>query len=177
MVEQPRELRNAFGCFATGVAVATCPGPSNAPIAVTINSFSSVSLVPPLVSFALGQTARCLESFLAASRFSIHVLSADQVSVAKRFARPTGASWRGIGHHVTPSGHIVLNHCAAAFLCERVNVREVGDHSVLIGQVIQFSWNSHAAPLAFCHGSYVDLNRSSCGLLGGEEPYQQLAWG
>ena len=147
---------------------------------MTINSFCSVSLAPPLVSFALGHTARCLESFLACPRFAIHVLRYDQLSVARRFARPTGASWDGIAHHATPSGHIVLDQCAAVFLCERAQARDVGDHSLIFGRVEQFMWNADAAPLAFCHGRYgsVELNRPSRPLFQElESPGGQLAWG
>jgi flavin reductase (DIM6/NTAB) family NADH-FMN oxidoreductase RutF len=175
-LDQSRELRSAFGCFPTGIAVATCTGVSGRPAAVTINSFCSVSLVPPLVSFALGQTARCLASFLTAPRFAIHVLKFDQLMVATRFARPAVALWDGIDHHTTSSGHIILDQCAAVFLCDRLDVRDMGDHSVIVGRVNQFSWDPNASPLAFCHGRYGSLELNSS-YDETERPWGQLAWG
>ena len=160
--------------------MATCRGGAGDDVAVTVNSFCSVSLAPPLVSFALGHTARCLEPFLAAPRFAMHVLQSDQILVAKRFARPTGASWDGIGHHSTHSGYILLDQCAAVFLCERADVRDVGDHRVIFGRVEQFSCKTDAAPLTFCHGRYGSLELSRTGRSWFEElepPGGQLGWG
>jgi len=155
-----RELRDAYGCFATGVAVATCTGPSGSAVAVTINSFVSISLQPPIVSFALGQHSRSLEAFLADARFTIHVLEESQRDVATNFARPATSSWSGIGHSTVDPGHVVFERYAAVFLCRRLNERRIGDHVVLDGEVTRFEGDLKAAPLAFCHGRYGTLRLS-----------------
>lgn len=152
--DNTRDLRSAFGCFATGIAVATCRDLAGIPVAVTINSFSSVSLLPPLVSFALGATARCLPSFLGAPRFAIHVLTSAQLSISTRFARPTGASWEGIGHKIEVDGDVVLDEYAALFLCDQIDSHQVGDHIMFLGQVRRFGFDPRSHPLTFCQGRY-----------------------
>ena len=156
--DDTRGLRSAFGCFATGVAVATCRDMAGVPVAVTINSFSSVSLVPPLVSFALGTAARCLPSFLGAPRFAIHVLTSTQLSISTRFARPASASWDGIGTKIEADGHVVLDEYTALFLCDQIDSREIGDHIVFLGQVRRFGYDQSSNPLIFCRGRYGTIH-------------------
>jgi flavin reductase (DIM6/NTAB) family NADH-FMN oxidoreductase RutF len=179
--DNTRDLRSAFGCFATGVAVATCRDMAGVAVAVTINSFSSVSLVPPLVSFALGSTARCLPSFLGAPRFAIHVLTSTQLSVSSRFARPTGASWEGIGQKMEVDEHVVLDEYTALFLCDHIESRKIGDHIVFLGQVRRFGYDPCSHPLIFCQGRYGTID-----FIGPPQPMfdpfeldfrTQLGWG
>jgi flavin reductase (DIM6/NTAB) family NADH-FMN oxidoreductase RutF len=175
-----RELRNAFGCFPTGVALATSRDPAGLPIAVTINSFSSVSLEPPLVSFALGKAARCLRTFLISPRFGIQILSSRQLPLSSRFAHPTEASWEGVDRQANDSGDVIVAGVAAMFLCDRVESREVGDHVVFVGAVTQFAYDPNREPLAFCRGRYAEVHpvgpkRPPYDPF--ELPEPQLAWG
>jgi flavin reductase (DIM6/NTAB) family NADH-FMN oxidoreductase RutF len=182
LAKPSRELRDAFGCFATGVAVVTCAGPSGSAVAVTINSFVSISLDPPIVSFALGRDARCLAAFLADDQFTVHVLQERQLDLAKNFARPATSSWAGIGHRKVNSGHVLFDQYAAAFLCHRLNQRHVGDHVVLNGEVTRFHSDVTAAPLVFCHGRYgavhLSCPRHALSDEGGwSDHIARLAWG
>jgi len=150
----PRELRNAFGMYPTGVTVATCFSNEGATIGVTANSFVSLSLTPPLVSVALHVRARHLKAFLESACFTINVLRADQRDLSNLFARPSECSWDGVRYNVTDCGRIVLDDAAAAFLCRLVDNHSAGDHQLLIGEIEAFSYDADAPPIAFCRGRY-----------------------
>jgi flavin reductase (DIM6/NTAB) family NADH-FMN oxidoreductase RutF len=150
----PRSLRSALGCFATGVAIVTAQVPGAAPAGVTINSFASLSLDPPLVLWSLAARSPSLARFRAAAHFAINVLAADQEALARRFASPTpdkfaGHEWReGLG------GAPVLPDCAARFECSRVAETDQGDHMLFTGRILRF-WKSERDALIFYRGRYV----------------------
>src|SRR5258708_13440696 len=81
-----RALRDAFGSFATGVTIVTTSGPSGADIGLTANSFSSVSLDPPMVLWSLARTSSSIDAFRNSAHFAVHILSADQEALSSRFA-------------------------------------------------------------------------------------------
>lgn len=153
----PRELRAAFGCFPTGVTIATCRSEGLVPVGVTLNSFVSVSLDPPIVSISLGITARCLSAFLADDRFAVHVLTACQLPLARILARPSSVRWESIAHRTIESGHVLLPQFVAAFLCERLEIHRVGDHVLLFGRVQRLAHDASQAPLTFFHGAFGSL--------------------
>jgi flavin reductase (DIM6/NTAB) family NADH-FMN oxidoreductase RutF len=173
-------LRRAFGCFTTGVAVATCLDESGgALVGVTINSFVSISLEPPIVAFSLATTARCLGSFLSTTRFAINVLTTEQLPEARNFAKPSLSRWDGIAYRVTDSGHILLRGCAAWFACTRRKLDNVGDHVTLYGDVVDYSADPTAAPLTFWRGLFGSVSTESPGsppTAGGWDRHS-LPWG
>lgn len=129
-----RELRNVFGRYATGVAVMTCRGPSGAPVGMTVNSFTSVSLAPPLVLWCLARSCARGAAFAAAECFGVSVLAAGQRDLAVRFAR-SGDGFGGLPP-VTGAGGVPLLAGAAATLACRVERRvPAGDHVVVLGAV------------------------------------------
>ncbi|MGE5386182.1 MAG: flavin reductase family protein [Betaproteobacteria bacterium] len=152
-----RALRNAFGRFATGVTVVTAISASGEPVGITVNSFSSVSLDPPLVLWSLGQAAGDFDTFWRADFYCINVLSADQVEISNRFAcrdddRFAGLVWRpGLG------GVPVLDGCCASFEVRNTLQHEGGDHYIFVGQVERFSADGVREPLIFCDGRYQRL--------------------
>src|SRR5436853_5123451 len=91
----PRELRSALGTFATGVSVVTTAGADGTPIGFTCNSFSSVSLSPPLVLWSLSLRSPNLSNFLQAPHFAVNILAADQLRIARRFAQPVPDKFDG----------------------------------------------------------------------------------
>ena len=153
----PRELRNAFGAYPTGVTVATCLTKEGTTVGVTANSFVSLSLTPPLVSFAIHVAARHLKAFLDSSSFTVNVLRSDQRALSNLFARPSECSWEAVRHSVAPSGHIVLEDVVATFLCRLVADHPAGDHRLLIGEIQEFSYDADTAPIAFCRGRYGEF--------------------
>lgn len=131
--DNARQLRDAFGCFATGVTIVTTASPAG-PIAIAANSFSSVSLEPPLVLWSLGRASRRAPYFTKAAHFAVHVLQADQDALCWRVA----SDMHGLeASDYTTSAHGVplLNTCLARFECTAHSVLEGGDHDVIMGQV------------------------------------------
>jgi flavin reductase (DIM6/NTAB) family NADH-FMN oxidoreductase RutF len=132
-----KALRRAFGRFATGVTVVTTRTETG-PLAITANSFSSVSLDPPLVLWAIGRRSRRFGAF-ARSRFqAIHVLAADQIELCRRFSR-TGADFSGLDLRSNEEGAPLLPAALARFECEIVNRVDSGDHLVLFGRILRMT--------------------------------------
>lgn len=147
-----RELRRALGRFATGVAIATTSGP-HGPVGLTINSFSSVSLAPPLVLWSLRHDASTLRDFLDAERYAINVLSVSQHRLASRFARSESNKFDGIAYRLSTSGVPLLCACLAHFECRLTEAIACGDHYVLLGEV-ENAWHRDDQPLLFSSGAY-----------------------
>lgn len=146
-------LRAALGRFTTGVTIVACRGLAGEPVGLTANSFSALSLQPPLVLWSLRRSSPTLAAFVAAAHFSVNVLSEEQVDLSRRFASPiadkfAGGPWSdGIG------GVPVLAGCAAVFECEQVSNQPAGDHLLFIGRVLAAA-ESPVAPLVFQSGHY-----------------------
>jgi flavin reductase (DIM6/NTAB) family NADH-FMN oxidoreductase RutF len=152
----PRELRNAMGRFATGVCVVTTATADGRAAGLTVNSFSSVSLDPPLVAWCLGRHAPSMAAFAAADCFAVHVLSADQQHIAQHFARPSDNKFAAVedqlavGHGNVP----VLTEALARFECRKFAMTDCGDHVMMIGQVERFGYSSRP-PLLFHAGRFI----------------------
>lgn len=150
------EFRRALGCYPTGVAVVTALEPDGAPIAMTANSFTSVSLEPPMVSFCLDRASVWYDAFQAAGHFAVNVLREDQAQLADDFARIEGGSWQGLDTVTWRTGCPILKDALAAFEC-RVHARhDAGDHVILVGEVLGMACGD-GAPLAFFRGRYRRL--------------------
>lgn len=147
-----RALRDAYGCFSTGVTVVTV-GSSDGPIGFTANSFSSVSLDPPLVLWCPARASSRHAPFIDAARFAIHILAEDQSDLARRFAR-SGDSFAGIDWSQDEDGVPILAGCLARFDCERHAVHEAGDHSIIVGRVLQAMHRQGGAGLVFKRGAF-----------------------
>ncbi len=154
----PREFRNALGQFATGVTIVTTLDTAGAPIGVTANSFSSVSLEPPLVLWSLARQSYSLPAFEAAGHFAIHVLGADQRALSDRFARAGNDKFADLDIRAGLGGVPLLRHCAAVFECSVEHRYAGGDHVILVGRVQRFETASAdpTPPLLFHRGRYAD---------------------
>jgi 3-hydroxy-9,10-secoandrosta-1,3,5(10)-triene-9,17-dione monooxygenase reductase component len=149
-----RSLRNALGCYATGVAVMATRTAEGAHVAVTVNSFSSVSLDPPLILFSLGNSANILVHFRAASAFTVNILSHSQEAISNAFARPSTAGWEQIAWREADNGCALLQGALAHLECSRFAELDGGDHRILLGRVTQLHSGSSADPLLFFRGRY-----------------------
>lgn len=153
----PRELRNALGRFATGVCVVTTRTAAGQAAGLTVNSFSSVSLDPPLVAWCLGRHAPSLKAFSMAEHFAIHVMAADQQALSMHFARPAEDKFAAVqaefeaGIGAVP----VLKNALARFECRKASVVEGGDHLIFIGHVERFAY-ADRPPLLFHAGRFLD---------------------
>ena len=154
-----RRLRDAFGCFGTGVTVVTAFDPEGAPVGLTANSFASVSLDPPLLLFCLDRRSRRAPVFQAATGFAVNVLHAGQEALSTRFAR--GASdedhlqdvawdrWDGVP---------VLSDAMAVFACATEAHHEGGDHLIVVGRVQRLEFSPDQDPLLYFQGRYRSVH-------------------
>ncbi|MFL4468771.1 flavin reductase family protein [Tateyamaria armeniaca] len=150
-----RQLRDAFGKFATGITVITAAS-ADGPVAIVANSFSSVSLDPALVLWSVDRAARRFPYFDAADHYAIHVLAAEQQDLCTQVARNAHALG-DIPHEVNADGAPLLDHCLARFECRRVAAHDAGDHVIVVGQVQRTSMRD-GAPLTFFAGDFGTLN-------------------
>lgn len=153
MDEKSLALRRAFSKFATGVAVATTTDRNGAPIGLTINSFSSVSLDPALVLWSLVTRSPNLDIFRNSSHFAINILSHDQREISDTFARPTEDRFARIDWHRGIADLPVIKNTIATFECRRTMTIEAGDHVVFFGAVEDCE-QCDLEPLLFFSGKY-----------------------
>lgn len=149
----PRELRQALGRFATGVTIVTCRDERGRPIGLTANSFSALSLDPPLVLWSLRSASPSLAAFRAATHFAVNVLGEAQVEMSRRFASAQPDKFAEGQWSEGMGGVPVLGGCAAVFECHTFDQRETGDHWLFIGRVLR-AGESSLAPLVFQSGRY-----------------------
>ena len=174
---QSRALRRAFGAYATGVAIVGVPGMTGSMAGMTVNSFVSVSLDPPLVSFAPSKRLTALEAYLGASHFAASVLGAEHEEQSSHFARPGSGKWESTNRILAPSGSPVLANALAAFDCRLVQRVEAGDHVIVIGEVLHYFHRTAGEPLLFWSGGYRRVAGDPAQRLPAEaEPYF-LGWG
>lgn len=150
----PRALRDAFGTFMTGVTVVTTKGGQGEPIGFTANSFTSVSLDPPLVLVCLANNSRNYATFTASEGFAVNILSGVQKDISNTFARPVEDRFSDLDWHDGPYGAPVIKGVSAWFDCSMFRTVEAGDHIILIGKVEAFE-ASPAPGLGYARGSYV----------------------
>jgi flavin reductase (DIM6/NTAB) family NADH-FMN oxidoreductase RutF len=151
-----RSLRDALGEFATGIAVVTARGADGQPVGVTINSFASVSLEPPLVLWSLGLASPSRAAFESCSHYAVNILAADQVEFSQRFSQPQEDRFAGIDLKVGAGGTPLLPGCSAWFECRNELRYPGGDHVILVGYVEGFRREAKA-PLVFHGGRYREL--------------------
>ncbi len=151
-LEAARSLRAALGQFATGVAIVTARDALGRRVGVTINSFTSVSLDPPLVLWSLAATASSRSVLETAPVHAINVLAANQAWLALRFARPAPDRFAGVAWRYDLAGAITIDGAPAHFVCRVRERHPAGDHVLFICEVVRHG-RSDGAPLIF-HGSH-----------------------
>ena len=150
----PRAFRRALGSFLTGVTVVATLQGDGSPRGFTANSFTSVSLDPPLVLVCIAKTAASHDVFAAAARFSVNILAEHQASISALFASKAADKFAQAAWQPGPAGSPILDGVAAWFDCQRHQVVDAGDHVILIGKVVGFK-ERPATPLGYCRGAHV----------------------
>ena len=148
------EFRQALSMFATGVTIVTARDADGAVVGLTANSFNSVSLDPPLVLWSLSQRAGSLPAFRRGSHYAIHILAADQVPLAQRFATKDIDRFAGLPWEEGAGGVPLLAGAAARFECFNRSRYEEGDHVIFVGEVERCEHREGAKPLLFHGGRY-----------------------
>ncbi|MBU6224892.1 MAG: flavin reductase family protein [Burkholderiales bacterium] len=149
-----RDLRNALGSFGTGVTVVTSGNKLSRLVGVTANSFSSVSLEPPIVLWSLVATSPSLDIFDETGRFVINILSLQQMDLSKQFSSNLANKFEGIDFDQGLGGLPVLKDCAATIECKTIQRNVVGDHVLFLGQVENYFYERKPT-LLFCQGNYL----------------------
>jgi len=148
------QYKQALGRFATGVTVISAVGPNGAPIGITANSFSSVSMDPPLILFGLDRRSYSLPAFLDSETFAVNVLREDQRPLAERFSKASAEKWSKVGYDIWDTGCPILHDALAKFECRVRHVYEGGDHLILVGEVLRFEYDPNSRPLIYYQGAY-----------------------
>ena len=154
----PRTLRDALGCFATGVTVVTALDAEQKPAGITVNSFTSVSLDPPLLLVCLHKQAACAAALIAAAKFAINVLQTGQQPASITFSTRVEDRFGAMAWSCDEAGAPILKDSLCVFECERYAVYDGGDHHILVGQVIKASFDAAMDPLLYFRGSYRRLH-------------------
>lgn len=152
----PIALRRAFGTFVTGVTVITTRDTDGTPRGMTANSFTSVSLDPPLLLVCIAKSASSYHAFTGADCFAVNILHEGQVDVSATFASKSADKFQSVTHDHIHTGAPVLTDSLTWFDCSTFNTIDAGDHAVLIGRVRAFG-TSPSAPLGFCRGRYASV--------------------
>ena len=148
------KFRKALGFFATGVTVVTGVSPKGVPVGVTVNSFASVSLEPPLVLVCLDKNTGCLEAFCEGERFAVNILDENQQDLSNMFAGPQEHKFKDRSYVTWDSECPILPGCLVNLECHRVDVFEGGDHVILLGRVEQIEYADAGHPLLYYRSTY-----------------------
>jgi flavin reductase (DIM6/NTAB) family NADH-FMN oxidoreductase RutF len=149
-----RELRNALGSFGTGVTIVTTRDREAKLHGMTANSFTSVSLTPPLVLWSASLYAQSLPAFQEYSHFVVNILAYDQIDLSNKFAKQSDDKFIDVEHIITESGPPVISGSAAHFECRNEFRHYGGDHIIFVGHVERFAYTDKPT-LLFCRGKYM----------------------
>lgn len=149
-----KDLRVAFGKFATGVTVVTTKDSQGAPVGFTASSFTSVSLDPAMLLICMSQHSRSFDAITNATGFAVNILSKDQKPVSDNFSLKNHDRFENADWYAGPAGYPLLTASAAWFECHRENIIPAGDHIILLGKVTGFD-SSDRAPLILSQSRFL----------------------
>ncbi len=143
------EIRQGFAAFPTGVTVITGLDATHAPIGITISSFNTVSLNPPLILWSIATQSPLAAAFAVGAKQIIHVLNHAQEDLAINFAKRSANQFTHVNHQLNCSGIPFIQDCAAHFECETVAVYPGGDHLIILAEIHNLAHDLTKAPLLF----------------------------
>ena len=157
MTIEQQKLRHCFGTFMTGVTVVTTIDDKGKPIGFTANSFTSVSLDPPLLLICVDNSSDHIETYSNGSGFVINVLAENQKDLSNRFASPIEDRFEGIDWQKSERGNPMLSGTAAFFDCSTEKTIDAGDHQIIIGRIHDCNSNGKSG-LGYHRGQYFTLS-------------------
>jgi flavin reductase (DIM6/NTAB) family NADH-FMN oxidoreductase RutF len=152
-----RDFRSTLGRFATGITVITAMAPDGKPVGVTISSFNSVSIDPPLILWSLSLSSPSLEAFRSTSHYAVNVLSVDQQALSDGFASRCNDRFAGLRLRPGLGGAPLIEGCCAWFECTNAAQYPGGDHLIFVGRVERFAKGEAESPLIFHNARYGRL--------------------
>jgi 3-hydroxy-9,10-secoandrosta-1,3,5(10)-triene-9,17-dione monooxygenase reductase component len=156
-VIEPTHFRNVLGCFATGVTIVTAMDDGE-PVGMAVNSFTSVSLDPPLVAFCPAKSSSTWQRIRNAQAFCVNILGQDHEEVCRAFAMPGADRFGCIAWTTGASGSPLLDGVMASIDCRIEAEHDAGDHVIVVGGVLELSLPSAGRPLLFYRGGYGRLH-------------------
>jgi flavin reductase (DIM6/NTAB) family NADH-FMN oxidoreductase RutF len=154
----PRTLRDAMGCFATGITIVTALDAAGTPVGLTANSFTSVSLDPPLLLVCIANTAGTAPALREAEHFGVNVLQIGQQPTSNRFAAKGEDRFANQPWAPGQTGVPLLGSSLVSFECQHESLHEAGDHFILVGRVVRAQFEPHRDPLLYFRGKYRRLH-------------------
>lgn len=155
-----QEFRRALSAFATGVGVVTTLDQQGNNVGITISSFNSVSLDPPLILWSVGLDSMSYDAFIAADYFAVHILAQQQMDLCERFAQRSESKFADIDCRKGVHGVPILPDFAACFECSTEHVYAGGDHKIIVGRVHRVEARE-AEPLIYYRSQFLGLDRGS----------------
>ncbi len=152
-----KAFRMALGQFATGVAVITASDRAGDAIGMTMSSFNSVSLDPPLILFSMDRRALSLQAMLEAEGYAVNLLSRSQEHLSNQFAKALSDKWVAVGHSLGHAQAPLIHGALAHFECAPYAHYDGGDHVIFVGRVLRFGARAEEEPLIFFRGKYSSL--------------------
>ena len=153
-----RELRSALGRFATGVCVISTVTDSGQAVGMTANSFSSVSLDPPLVLWSLQNNSDVYDVFSSPRYFAINILAREHESHSNQYAKKGDHELDAAHYHLGKHGSPIIHDALVSFECELEATHEGGDHLIIVGRVRDLHERPDGEPLLFFSGGYHKLH-------------------
>lgn len=160
MIETKPELRHAFGRFATGIAVITTLNKHDVPYGITINSFSSVSMAPPIISWNVIRGSTAHTTICRAQRFAVNILGKNQRHIAQQMTGPIESRFHLLECDRSEDGLPLIPNALATFVCSTHALVEAGDHAIVLGLVNDFS-HRDGDPLVYWKGGYATAMHDS----------------
>lgn len=149
-----RDFRQSLGMFATGVTIVTARAADGEPVGITVNSFNSVSLDPPMVLWSIAKNAHSRPVFSASGTWNVHILSAGQEELSNRFARRGEDKFSGLQLDSDSAAAPLIPGCSARFQCRTAFQHDGGDHIIFVGEVTAYD-RTGLAPLLYVTGGYA----------------------
>lgn len=150
-----RQFRDALGKFATGICVVTVAPEGGEPLGLTVNSFASVSLDPPLVLWSIQNNSECFDAFSRSQKFAVNILSAEQETHSMRYATRGGHALQAGHYAIGKTGSPRLKGALACLECRVWARYPGGDHQILVGEVEELETRPTGIPLLYHSGSYA----------------------
>jgi flavin reductase (DIM6/NTAB) family NADH-FMN oxidoreductase RutF len=155
-----KAFRDVLGAFLTGVTVVTAFDGERRPRGLTANSFTSVSLDPPLILVCIAKGAGCYDILRSAKRFGVNILGDWQTNISAAFASNSENKFEGVEIDVADDGPPLIRNCLSVLDCARHNVFDAGDHIIVVGRVVGFA-SSSGSPLGYYRGRYMALGEGA----------------
>jgi flavin reductase (DIM6/NTAB) family NADH-FMN oxidoreductase RutF len=158
MAINPQEYKKAFSKFATGVTIVSTIDENNIKYGITVNSFNTVSIAPPLILFSIINGSTNEKHFTDGDFFNINILNEQQQDLSNHFANPNlQTTWENVKHGYSANNCPIISDTLATIECKKYRIYDGGDHSIIIGEVYNTQINNDKNPLIYFNSTYYNL--------------------